>query len=588
MTSRVPRLACSLLLAASIAAETTAGSHQATDERGVVVAASAEATQAGIEILRAGGNAVDASVAVGLALAVTYPRAGNIGGGGFLLLRDVGGAAEAIDYRETAPAAAFREMYFEGPAKASVVGHRAAGVPGTVAGLALALERHGSGKFTWAQLVEPARKLAAEGFIISEPIAKHLSSNSRILEPNAESTRIFLRGGNHYAAGERLVQPELAATLARLQKDGPREFYEGETARLLVAEMKANGGLINADDLRNYRAVVREPLRMRYRGHEILTMPPPSSGGVVIAQMLAMLEPFDLVKMRPDARAHLLIEVMKRGFHDRASFVADPDFVPVPMAGLLAPEYLAARMTNFDPAKATPSSEVGGPAPAGAELMLKKEKLETTHYSVIDAAGNAVSNTYTLNGHYGNGVTVTGAGFLLNNEMDDFTTRPGAANIFGLIQGEANSVAAGKRPLSSMTPTIVLKDGEPCLILGSPGGPTIINIVLQVMINVIDLKMTAAEANAAPRLHHQWMPDEVTYEPGGMTAEVANALIARGHSLGQRQMYWTDSDRANARRLGDAAVIFVDPKTKLRHGSADPRSGSSSAAGQGGDSKSAP
>jgi gamma-glutamyltranspeptidase / glutathione hydrolase len=430
-------------------------------------------------------------------------------------------------------------------------------------------------------LVEPARKLAAEGFIVSPYIAKHFTSNARILEPNAESTRIFLRGGNHYVAGERWVQPELAATLGRLQKDGPREFYEGETARLLVAEMAKNDGLITADDLRDYRAVVREPLRMRYRDCEILSMPPPSSGGIVIAQILAMLEPYDLASMKADARAHLLIETMKRGFHDRASFIADPDFVSVPVAGLLAPDYLAARMKDFDPAKATPSAEIGGLVPAGLKLPAVKESMETTHYSIIDAAGNAVSNTYTLNGHYGSGVTVSGAGFLLNNEMDDFSTRPGVPNTYGLIQGEANAVAPGKRPLSSMTPTIVLKNGQPFLVLGSPGGPTIINTVLQVMLNVIDLKMTAEEANAAPRLHHQWLPDEVTYEPAGMTEEMANALIARGHSLGQRQVYWTDSDRANARRLGNAAVILVDPATSMRHGSADPRSASATAAGQG-------
>lgn len=491
------------------------------------------------------------------------------------------GAAEAIDYRETAPAAAFREMYFDGGPRASIVGHRAAGVPGTVAGLALALERHGSGRFTWAQLVEPARKLAAEGFALSEPVARHLSSNSRILEPNAESTRIFLRGGNHFSAGDLLVQPELAATLERLQREGPREFYEGETARLLAAEMEAHGGLITAGDLKSYRAVVREPLRLKYRGCDVLSMPPPSSGGIVLGQMLAMLEPHDTAALPPDARAHLLIEVMKRGFHDRASFIADPDFVKVPVAGLLAPDYLRARMKDFDPGRATPSREIGGILPAGAELPAVKEATETTHYSIIDAAGNAVSNTYTLNGHYGNGVTVRGAGFLLNNEMDDFATRPGVPNTYGLIQGEANAVAPGKRPLSSMTPTIVLKDGKPFLIVGSPGGPTIINTVLQVMLNVIDGGMTVAEANAAPRLHHQWLPDEVTFEPGGMTAEVANALIARGHSLGQRQMYWTDKDKANARRLGDAAAILVDPKTGLRHGSADPRSGSSSAAAEG-------
>lgn len=566
---------------ASIVSAVAADSHNVSDPGGVVVAASAEAAEAGAVILRAGGNAVDASVTVGLVLAVTYPRAGNIGGGGFLLLRDKDGAAEAIDYRETAPAAAYRELYFDAPERSSVVGHRAAGVPGTVAGLALALERHGSGKFTWAQLVEPARRLAADGFVLSASVAKHLSSNSGILEPNAESTRIFLRGGKHYAAGERLVQPELAATLARLQKEGPREFYEGETARLLAAEMKTHGGLITADDLRNYRAVVREPLRTHYRGLDVLLMPPPSSGGIVIAQMLAMLEPHDLAALQPDARAHLLIEVMKRSFHDRASFIADPGFVKVPVAGLLAPAYLEARMKDFDPQKATPSREVGGLAPEGGVLTAAKEATETTHYSIIDAAGNAVSNTYTLNGHYGNGVTVTGAGFLLNNEMDDFATRPGVANTYGLIQGEANAVAPGKRPLSSMTPTIVLKAGKPFLVLGSPGGPTIINTVLQVMVNVIDRGMTAAEANAEPRLHHQWLPDEVTYEPGGMTAELANALIARGHSLGQRQMYWTDQDKTNARRLGDAAVILIDPATGLRHGSADPRNPAATAAGEG-------
>lgn len=565
-----------------IAAQTMqAEQHNAEDARGMVVAASPEAAEAGAAILRAGGNAVDASVTVGLVLAVTYPRAGNIGGGGFLLLRDADGKTEAIDYRETAPAAAFREMYFKGDPKASMVGHRASGIPGTVAGLALALERHGSGKFTWAQLVEPARKLAADGFPLSVSIAGHLSSTARIMEPNTESSRVYLRDGKHYAAGEKFVQTDLAATLARIQKEGPREFYEGETARLLVADMKAHDGLITAEDMRNYRAVVREPMKVNYRGYEVLTMPPPSSGGIVIAQMLAMLEPFDVGSLSNDARSHLLIEVMKRGFHDRASFIADPGYFTVPTKGLLAPDYLAARMKNFSPDKATPSAAIAGLAPEGSTPTAPvKESMETTHYSIVDAAGNAVSNTYTLNGNYGSGVTVKGAGFLMNNEMDDFTTRPGQPNGFGLIQGEANAVAAGKRPLSSMTPTIVLKDNKLMLVVGSPGGPTIINTVLQVMVNVIDRKMTAAEANAAPRLHHQWMPDEVTFEPNGMTEDVANALIKRGHSLGQRKIYWTDKDTANARKIGDAAVILIDQKTGVRYGSADPRAAGSAAAGE--------
>lgn len=539
------------------------------------------ASEAGVEILRKGGNAVDAAVATGFALAVVYPYAGNLGGGGFMLIhladpRAAGGARDvAIDYRETAPAAATRDMFVGADGKvlpagpgSSLTGWRASGVPGTVAGFALAWKKYGSGKLTWAELCEPAHRLAADGHVVTPGTAASFTAYAQLLGEFPASKQIFLAGGERLKPGDLWRQPDLAAVFARLQKDGPREFHEGETARLLSAAMAAHGGTITLDDLKRYAAVERTPLRGTYRGHEIVTMPPPSSGGIALLQMLGMLEPHDVGRLGFDstARYHLFAEVMRRAFRDRAEFPGDPEFVAVPVTGLLDRAYLAERMKSFDPRRATPSDGLAPGVPAGwtppaSAVARPAESTETTHFSVVDSAGNAVSNTYTLNGAFGSGVTIPGAGFLMNNEMDDFTAKVGAANMFNLIQGPANTIAPGKRPLSSMTPTFVLKDGSLMLVTGSPGGPTIISTVLEVVTNVIDHGMTARQAVAAPRFHHQWLPDELVYEHAGIAPDTAAQLAARGHRMRERENVI----------VGDAETIAVDPKTKRLLGVADSR-----------------
>jgi gamma-glutamyltranspeptidase / glutathione hydrolase len=552
-------------------------------EHGLVTSAHVLAAQAGLEMLQRGGNAVDAAVATGLALTVVYPFAGNIGGGGFMIIHqaasgDRAARQVAIDYRETAPAAATRDMYvgpdgnvMSGPGS-STVGWRAGGVPGSVAGFALALEKYGSGKLTWSDVCEPARRLAANGHVVSQGTAANLRNNAQLLAQFEESKRVYLNGGDGWKAGEVWRQPDLAATFARLQKDGPREFYEGETARRIADAMAKNKGLITLADLKGYKAVERQPLHGTYRGYEIVTMPPPSSGGIALLQMLGMLEPFDVAKLghHSAAKIHLFTEVMRRAFRDRAEYLGDPDFAPVPVDQLLARDYLSARMRDFDPNRATPSAAVQpGLGPTKVSLAapgvgFARESTETTHFSVVDAAGNAVTNTYTLNGGYGSGVTIPGTGILLNNEMDDFTAKVGVKNMFGLLQGPANAIAPGKRPLSSMTPTLVFQGGKLVLVTGSPGGPTIINTVLEVITNVIDHGMPVMQAVEAPRIHHQWMPDTLTYERFGLSADTLARLAAQGHVLKERVSY-------EGSYQGDAETIYVDPKTNLRHGAADPR-----------------
>ncbi len=544
----------------------------------MVCSASELASEVGVSILRQGGNAVDATVATGLALAVTYPQAGNLGGGGFLVLRLADGRATAIDFREIAPARAGRDLYLD--AKGNVVpglstaGYLASGVPGTVAGLGFVLEHYGSGKLKWSDLVEPARRLAKEGFAVTPRLAESLRRSAHELGAWPESKRIFLRDGRFYAAGETLAQPELAATLVRLQESGPREFYTGETARLLAEDQAAHGGLISREDLAGYRVVERPILRGSYRGYEILTMPPPSSGGVALLQILGMVEPRDVAALPPNSpdKIHLFAEAMRRAFRDRAEFLGDPDFVKVPVAGLLERSYLERRFTSFNPARATPSERLPAGAPKG------RESSETTHFSVVDAAGNAVSLTYTLNGVYGSGVTATGTGVLLNNEMDDFTSKVGVKNMFGLLQGEANAIAPGKRPLSSMTPTIVTREGKVFLVTGSPGGPTIITTTLQVISNVIDHSMSITEAVDAPRLHHQWQPDTIAAEPLLTSPDTFRILVEKGHLIGGQKLYSQDSEAA-ARRWGDAESILIDPATGHRLGANDLRNPDSGAAG---------
>jgi gamma-glutamyltranspeptidase/glutathione hydrolase len=535
----------------------------------MVASANAIASQVGVDIMKRGGNAIDAACAVGLALAVVYPAAGNLGGGGFMLIRLADGRAVAIDYRETAPAAAQRTMYLDSAGNivpnASLVGYRAAGVPGTVAGLGLAQQKYGVLK--WSEVVEPARKLAALGFRVSESLAAGLR-NSKKLAQFPESKRIFLKDGHFYQEGETFKQPELAATLERIQEQGPREFYTGLTAQQITDDVKANGGLITKTDLEYYHAVEREPLRGSYRGVDILTMPPPSSGGAALLEMLNILEPHDLAAMGYNSSDtdHLLIEAMRRAFADRAEFMGDPDFVDVPAKGLISKAYAAEVAKTIDPARATPSAQIGHGRPQPYESQ------QTTHFSVVDAAGNAVSNTYTLNFGFGSCATVRGAGFLLNDEMDDFTSKPGTPNGFGLIQGEANAIGPRKRPLSSMTPTILTRNGKLFLVIGSPGGPTIINTVLQVISNVVDYGMDLAHAIAAPRLHHQWLPDVVQAEPFALPKDVLTNLRAMGHKISSPQ-------GARGERMGDAEGILVDPETGVRLGASDPRSPDAAAIG---------
>ncbi len=526
--------------------------------RGMVASTSEPASRAGLSILEKGGNAVDAAIAVALALAVTWPAGGNIGGGGFMLLRRSDGNAEVIDYRERAPLAATRDMYLDPKGNvipgASTVGYRAIAVPGTIAGLMLAHQRHGS--LPWKELVEPARKLAADGFVLNWATIVSLRRAGELLAKFPESKRIFLRDGRPFQVGDRLVQPELAATLRLLQND-PHDFYTGATAKKLVDDIRANGGIVTAQDLAEYSAVVRKPLEGHYRGYTLLTMPPPSSGGAVLLEMLHMLEKFPVGKLGHNSadELHLLVEVMRRAFADRAAYMGDTDFVKVPIAGLLDPRYAAAQAATIDLAHATPSAKVKPGDP------LRYESPETTHFVVVDGKGNAVSNTYTLNALYGCGATARGTGILLNDEMDDFTSKPGVGNMFSLIQSEANAIAPKKRPLSAMTPTMVLKEGKLALALGSPGGPTIINTVLQVIVNVVDFGMSVAEAVAAPRIHHQWMPDTIAWEPFGLNKDTRAELEKRGHKFADV-----------ARPLGDAQAVAVDAEGDLL-GASDPRQG---------------
>ena len=566
---------CVLLLSAAPALAQRA---PAEGEHGMVASASEIASGVGVEVLKKGGNAADAAVAVGFALAVTYPRAGNIGGGGFAVLSLADGRATTVDFREKAPAAATRELYLDAqgnvvPGK-STVGHLASGVPGTVAGLALLHEKYGSKRLSWAQLVEPARRLADKGFPVTPALARDMQASTRVLGQFPASRHIFLRDGKPYRVGEPFKQTDLAATLRRIEREGARGFYAGRTAELIAREMSTNGGLITTDDLAAYRAIEREPLRGSYRGYDIVTMAPPSSGGIALLQMLGMLESRDVggLGLNSAAKIHLFTEVMRRAFRDRAEYLGDPDFVQVPVTPLLEHTYLDRRMRDFSPDRATPSDALPATAFTG------HESTETTHFSIVDSSGNAVSVTYTLNGLWGNGVTVAGAGFLLNNEMDDFTSKVGVRNGYGLMQGESNAIAPGKRPLSSMTPTIVLKDGKPFLVTGSPGGPTIINTVLLVLTNVIDFHMSITQAVDAPRFHHQWKPDVIDHEPFFTSPDTIALLQKQGHKLSVRKLY-PNAPEADARTWGDAESIMIDSTTQKRLGARDPRSGDSAAVG---------
>jgi gamma-glutamyltranspeptidase/glutathione hydrolase len=506
-------------------------SRPVTAKHGMVVAQERLAAKVGADVMARGGNAIDAAVATGFAMAVTYPRAGNIGGGGFMVIHSaVTGEDITIDYRETAPAAATRDMFLGADGKPDIAKSRDSalgiGVPGTVAGLALALEKYGSGKFTLSDMLQPAIALARDGFVLDDDLADTLPDWRRRLSRWPGSLRMITRAdGTALRPGDTLVQTDLAATLTAIAAQGPRGFYDGPVATKLVDGICAAGGIFALDDLKNYRPVIRPPVRGSYRGYDIVSMPLPSSGGVVLMETLNILEGFPMQdKAQGSAPSlHLLIETMKRAYADRARYLGDPAFVTAPIATLLSKNYAARQRVSIDVARATPWTDALSAVPP-------REGENTTHYSVVDAEGNAVSNTYTLNFPYGVGLVADGTGVLLNNELDDFTAAPGASNAFGLVGFEANLPGPGKRPLSSMSPTIVLKDGKPVLVTGSPGGSRIISTVLQVIVNVLDYRMEVDAAVAAPRLHHQWLPDEVRVERG-FSDELLTALKAMGHRV---------------------------------------------------------
>lgn len=519
----------------------------------MVVTREPHATRAGLDVLRSGGNAVDAAVAVGFALAVTHPAAGNLGGGGFLLARFADGRTTFIDFRERAPSAASRNMYLDESGALtsdSLTGYRASGVPGTVAGLEYAHRKFG-GK-PWSELLRPSLQLASDGFPVSYGLAQSLRA-TKVLSRFPESNRIFLRDGRYFEPGEILKQPELARTLERIAREGSKGFYRGETAQLFAKAMKANGGTITLEDLRNYKPVERKPLTGAYRGYQIITAPPPSSGGVGILQMMGVLENSGYAKSGPGSAAaiHFVAEAMRRYYADRSEYLADPDFFEVPVSKLLNPRYVEALRASIDPERARPSTEVH---PGDLKAY---ESAETTHYSIVDAEGNAVAVTYTLNGSYGSGVTLPRLGFLLNNEMDDFSAKPGEPNMFGLIQGEANAIQPNKRPLSSMTPTILLRDGSLYMVVGSPGGSRIITTVLEVILNVVDFGMNIQDAVNWPRFHHQWQPDKLFVE-WRHSPDTKALLQSRGHQV------------EDIRSMGEVSAILVD--RGWLEGAADPRS----------------
>lgn len=535
---------------------------------GMVVSAYPEASRIGAEVLRSGGNAVDAAVAVGFALAVTHPAAGNIGGGGFMVIRFPDGGATAFDFREKAPMRAHPEMFVDETGEySSALHHRshlAVGVPGTVAGFALAHEKHGSAD--WLGLVDPAARLARDGFEISPRLAASLERMLPAFSDYPATLAQFSRGGEPYQAGDTLVQADLASTLERIRDHGRDGFYAGVTAQLLEDEMVAGGGWITQEDLARYEAKEREPVRGTYRDHEVISMAPPSSGGTAVVEMLNVLEGFDLAALghNTPAYAHHLAEVMRRAFRDRAAFLADPDFADVPVAHLTSKAYADELRAGIDAAAATPSNVADADAAVAA---LARESSETTHYSVVDADGMAVAVTYTLEGSYGSFITVPGAGFLLNNEMGDFNARPGLTTERGLIGTEANLARPEQRMLSSMTPTILARDGRLVAVLGSPGGRTIINTVLQLVLNTVDFEQPPAEAVASRRMHHQWLPDVAVLEEGFMSEDAAAALAAMGHEVSWRS------------GQGIAHCIFVDPETGRLVGVPDPRDSDGVAAG---------
>jgi len=523
------------LLVLCLSTSTVCAKEPVQAKHGMVVAQEPIAADVGIEVLKDGGNAVDAAIAVGFALAVTHPEAGNIGGGGFMLVRLANGRTAFLDFRECAPGKASRDMYIGpdgNPTHDSITGWKSSGVPGSVAGFEAAHKKFGSKP--WAQLLAPAIKLARDGFPVSAPFAESLSSHDS-LQLDSESRRIFLRDGHPYHAGDVFAQRDLASTLERIAADGAKGFYEGETATRLAAAMAAHGGLITTDDLKSYKAIERDPLNGNYKGFHIITAPPPSAGGVGLLQIMGMLEGINYASAGPDSpkAVHYEAEAMRRFYADRSEYLGDPDFYNVPVRQLLDPKYLAWRRGTIDPTRATPSDIIGPGLPKSLNAGISwRESSETTHYNVVDAKGNAVAVTYTLNNSYGNGITVPGLGFLLNDEMDDFAAKPGSPNMFGMLGADANAVEPKKRPLSSMMPTIITKDGKLFMVTGAPGGSRITTGVTEVILDVLDFHMNVQDAVDLPRFHEQWRPD-VLYLENRFSEETQEALKKMGYEVEQ-------------------------------------------------------
>lgn len=532
--------------------------HSVTAQNGMVASQEAVATQVGVDILKQGGNAVDAAIATGFALAVTLPRAGNLGGGGFMMIHmSASDETKALDYRERAPAAAFKDMFLgddgEPDKDKSRYSGLAVGVPGTVAGFAEAFDKHGSGNLSWADLVAPAIKLADEGITVTPSLSGALAARVERLTKDPATAEIFYKaGGVPYLPGETLVQSDLANTLRMIADKGAEGFYKGETAERIAAKVQQAGGGMTVDDLAGYEPVWRDAVTGTYRGYEIASMPPPSSGGVHIVEILNMLEAFPIAEFGPNSAdtIHVMAEAMRRAYADRSKYLGDPDYVDVPVKGLTSPAYAAELVKTIDLEVATPSEQIKPADP------LPYESNETTHFSVVDKDGNAVSNTYTLNFSYGVGMTADGTGVLLNNELDDFSAKPGVPNAYGLIGGTANAVEGGKRPLSSMSPTLVFKDGTFFLATGSPGGSRIITTTLQIIMNIVDHKMSIAEATAAPRVHNQWLPDEIRIEEG-LSPDTIKLLEAKGHKVEVKNAMGSTQ---SIMKVGDVLAGASDPR----------------------------
>lgn len=570
---RLKFLLISVLLALSSSA--WAGMRPTHAAQAMVVSVHSLATDVGVDVMRQGGNAVDAAVATGFALAVVHPQAGNIGGGGFMLIRMADGTIHFLDYREKAPAAASVDMYWDKQGNVvpdlSIVGYKAIGVPGSVAGMVTAEKKWG--KLGLAKVMAPAIALARDGFPLPWEYAREFRDSH--LSEFPESRRIFQRDGNFYQSGEIFKQPELAHTLELIAAN-PDDFYHGEMAKEIAAAVQKGGGIITAQDLANYEVKEREAIHGTYRGYDVYSAPPPSSGGVALVEILNILEKFNLTRLGADSAEamHLTIEAYRRAFEDRADFMGDPDFSKIPVAQLIDKNYATAWRGSINPDRASISKQLKRPAGAFdnldkmARAATAPEPHETTHYSTVDPEGNAVSVTTTLNGGFGAYVMAGNLGFLLNNEMDDFAAKVGVPNMYGLIQGPANAVGANKRPLSAMTPTIVTKDGKLFMVLGSPGGPTIITTVANILMGVIDYGLDIQQAVDAPRFHNQWLPDETTVENKRFSPDTLRLLEAKGQTIDSRHSYW-----------GDAECILIDPKTGERLGGHDLRQDYGKAAG---------